>query len=49
MDHGRLGGDVGLNEEDVGGEAGLCEAAAAIAAWAEAAAWWCLCDGCPPP
>ena len=40
MDQGRLGGEVGLREDDVGGEAGPLEAAIAAAAAAEAEWWW---------
>ena len=32
MDQGRLGGEVGLNDDEVGGDEGLFDEAAAIAA-----------------
>lgn len=48
MDQGRIGGELGLSEDEVGGETGPLEAAAAaaIAAAAEAAAWCCRCCCC---
>ncbi len=49
IDHGLAGGDVGLRDEEVGGDTGplLVLAAAIAAAAAAAAAWclWCWCDG----
>jgi hypothetical protein len=43
IDHGRLGGDVGLIDKEVGGEAGPLEDEAAIAA---AMTCWLLCWLC---